>query len=173
MSRADCPRASRASRSAPAASRSRTSFVSPVEAAAIKGVEAVDTGVGRVVEATLAVGGGLLITADHGNAEQLIEYDTGKPFTAHTANPVPLYLVVPQLAQAKLRADGILRRKSHRLRHTLIDIGHRHRGRFAHHFQVALRYRIRDLIVYRCWISHRARLPPLPIRPLRSARTSR
>src|SRR5436305_1503054 len=76
--------------------------------AAIKGVEAVDTGVGRVVEATLAMGGGLLITADHGNAEQLIEYDTGKPFTAHTTNPVPLYLVVPQLAQARLRSDGIL-----------------------------------------------------------------
>jgi 2,3-bisphosphoglycerate-independent phosphoglycerate mutase len=76
--------------------------------AAIKAVEAVDTGVGRVVEATLAVGGGLLITADHGNAEQLIEYDTGKPFTAHTTNPVPLYLVAPRLAQAKLRSDGIL-----------------------------------------------------------------
>lgn len=76
--------------------------------AAIKGVEAVDAGVGRVVEATLSVGGGLLITADHGNAEQLIEYDTGKPFTAHTTNPVPLYLVVPQLANAKLRSDGIL-----------------------------------------------------------------
>jgi len=76
--------------------------------AAIKAVEAVDTGVGRVVEATLAMGGGLLITADHGNAEQLIEYDTGKPFTAHTTNPVPLYLVVPQLAQARLRSDGIL-----------------------------------------------------------------
>ena len=76
--------------------------------AAIKAVEAVDTGVGRVVEAALAVGGGLLITADHGNAEQLIEYDTGKPFTAHTTYPVPLYLVVPQLAQARLRTDGIL-----------------------------------------------------------------
>jgi len=38
----------------------------------------------------------------------LIEYDTGKPFTAHTTYPVPLYLVVPQLAQAKLRTDGIL-----------------------------------------------------------------
>ncbi len=76
--------------------------------AAIKGIEAVDTGVGRVVEATLSAGGGLLITADHGNAEQLIEYDTGKPFTAHTTYPVPLYLVVPQLAQAKLRTDGIL-----------------------------------------------------------------
>lgn len=76
--------------------------------AAIKAVEAVDTGVGRVVEAALNVGGGLLITADHGNAEQLIEYDTGKPFTAHTTYPVPLYLVVPQLAQVRLRSDGIL-----------------------------------------------------------------
>lgn len=76
--------------------------------AAIKAVEAVDTGVGRVVEATLAAGGGLLITADHGNAEQLIEYDTGKPFTAHTTNPVPLYLVAPQYVQARLRGDGIL-----------------------------------------------------------------
>jgi 2,3-bisphosphoglycerate-independent phosphoglycerate mutase len=76
--------------------------------AAIKAVEAVDTGVGRVVEATLAVGGGLLITADHGNAEQLIEYDTGKPLTAHTTYPVPVYLVVPRLAQAHLRTDGIL-----------------------------------------------------------------
>src|SRR5207237_7504916 len=76
--------------------------------AAIKAVEAVDTGVGRVVEATLPVGGGLLITADHGNAEQLIEYDTGKPFTAHTTYPVPLYLVVPRLAHVKLRNDGIL-----------------------------------------------------------------
>ena len=79
--------------------------------AAIKAVETVDTGVGRVVEATLAVGGGLLITADHGNAEQLIEYEgpnAGKPFTAHTTYPVPLYLVVPGLAQAHLRTDGIL-----------------------------------------------------------------
>jgi len=76
--------------------------------AAIKAVEAVDTGIGRVVEATLAAGGGLLITADHGNAEKLIYYDTGKPFTAHTTYPVPLYLAVPQLAQANLRTNGIL-----------------------------------------------------------------
>ena len=79
--------------------------------AAIKAVEAVDTGVGRVVEATLFMGGGLLITADHGNAEQMVEYEganAGKPFTAHTTYPVPLYLVVPGLAQARLRTDGIL-----------------------------------------------------------------
>ena len=76
--------------------------------AAIKAVEIVDSGVGRVVEATLARGGGLLITADHGNAEQLIDYETGKLFTAHTTFPVPLYLIVPQMAQVRLRNDGIL-----------------------------------------------------------------
>lgn len=54
--------------------------------AAMKAVEVVDTGIGRVVEATLAVGGGLLITADHGNPEQLLYYETGKPFTAHTTH---------------------------------------------------------------------------------------
>src|SRR5207244_13658078 len=70
--------------------------------AAIKAVEAVDKGVGRVVEAALAVGGGVLITADHGNAEQLVEYDTGKPFTAHTTKPVPMYLVVPKYSAANL-----------------------------------------------------------------------
>jgi 2,3-bisphosphoglycerate-independent phosphoglycerate mutase len=87
--------------------------------AAIKAVEAVDTGVGRVVDAALEVGGGLIITADHGNAEQLIEYDTGKPFTAHTTYPVPLYLVVPQYAHARLRSDGILADVSPTILHIL------------------------------------------------------
>ena len=76
--------------------------------AAIRAVEAVDTGVGRVVEAALAQGGAALITADHGNAEQMIEYDTGKPLTSHTTNPVPFYFVVPQWPSASLRSDGIL-----------------------------------------------------------------
>lgn len=76
--------------------------------AAIKAVETVDAGVGAVVEATLAAGGAALITADHGNAEQLIEYDTGKPLTSHTTNPVPFYFVVPQWRDVKLRSDGIL-----------------------------------------------------------------
>jgi 2,3-bisphosphoglycerate-independent phosphoglycerate mutase len=76
--------------------------------ATIAAVEAVDTGVGRVVEAALKAGGAALITADHGNAEQLIEYDTGKPLTSHTTNPVPFYFVVPQLHDVTLRNDGIL-----------------------------------------------------------------
>ena len=54
------------------------------------------------------MGGAALITADHGNAEQLIEYDTGKPLTSHTTNPVPFYFVVPQWRNVRLRSDGIL-----------------------------------------------------------------
>ncbi len=61
--------------------------------AAVKAVEAVDECVGRVVEAIEEVGGVLLITADHGNSEQMIDYKTGEPHTAHTTNPVPLVLV--------------------------------------------------------------------------------
>ena len=61
--------------------------------AAIAAVEAVDGCIGRVVEAIEKVGGVLLITADHGNSEQMIDYQTGEPHTAHTTNPVPLVLV--------------------------------------------------------------------------------
>jgi len=61
--------------------------------AAIKAVETVDECVGKVVEAILAHDGTLLITADHGNCEQMIDYKTGEPHTAHTTNPVPLILV--------------------------------------------------------------------------------
>ena len=64
-----------------------------VEAAAIAAVEAVDTCVGRAVDAVKAAGGAMFICADHGNAEQLLDYETGAPFTAHTTNPVPFILV--------------------------------------------------------------------------------
>ncbi len=61
--------------------------------AAIKAIETIDECVGKVVEAIEEVKGVLLITADHGNAEQMIDYKTGEPHTAHTTNPVPLVLV--------------------------------------------------------------------------------
>ena len=64
-----------------------------VEAAAIKAVEAVDECVGKAVDAIKEVDGQMFICADHGNAEQLIDYNTGEPFTAHTTNPVPFILV--------------------------------------------------------------------------------
>jgi 2,3-bisphosphoglycerate-independent phosphoglycerate mutase len=76
--------------------------------AAITAVETVDAGVGRVIEATLAVGGAAFITADHGNADQMVDYATGQPFTAHTTNPVPFSFVVPQWPGVTLRSGGIL-----------------------------------------------------------------
>ena len=61
--------------------------------AAIKAVERIDQCVGAAVEAVKKVDGVLFICADHGNAEQMIDYETGDPFTAHTTNPVPFILV--------------------------------------------------------------------------------
>ena len=60
--------------------------------AAIKAVETVDTGLGRIAEAVRKAGGALLVTADHGNCEVMRDPDTGEPHTAHTTNPVPVLL---------------------------------------------------------------------------------
>lgn len=78
-----------------------------VETAAIQAIEAVDTCVGRAVEALKEVDGVMFICADHGNAEQLVDYETGEPFTAHTTNPVPFILVNADPAY-KLREGGCL-----------------------------------------------------------------
>lgn len=64
-----------------------------VEEASIKAIEAVDTCVGKAVDALRQVDGQMFICADHGNAEQLVDYETGAPFTAHTTNQVPFILV--------------------------------------------------------------------------------
>ena len=64
-----------------------------VEKAAIEAVEYVDKCIGRVVEAVEDVGGQLFICADHGNADVMVDKDTGEPWTAHTTNPVPFILV--------------------------------------------------------------------------------
>ncbi len=60
--------------------------------AAIRAVEAVDAGLGRIADATAAAGGALLVTADHGNSELMRDPVTGGPHTAHTTNPVPVLL---------------------------------------------------------------------------------
>ena len=73
--------------------------------AAQKAVETVDACVGEVADAVLAAGGVLLITADHGNAEQMVDPVKGTPHTAHTANPVPFVVVSEKAYQAK---DGSL-----------------------------------------------------------------
>lgn len=74
--------------------------------AAIQAVEAVDTCVGRVLDALAAAGGCALITADHGNADQMLDVD-GSPFTAHSTNPVPLAAVGCKDVKA-LAAGGVL-----------------------------------------------------------------
>ena len=71
--------------------------------AAVQAVEAVDTCVGKMVDAILAKGGVALITADHGNADKMYEAD-GSPFTAHTTNPVPFIAV--GAGQRKVREEG-------------------------------------------------------------------
>lgn len=72
--------------------------------AAVKAVEAVDECVGKVTDAIAEMGGVALITADHGNADKMVE-DDGKPFTAHTTNPVPFCVIG---YDCKLREGGVL-----------------------------------------------------------------
>ena len=74
--------------------------------AAVKAVETVDTCVGRFVEAIREVGGEVCITADHGNADQMVDPDTGAPFTAHTTNPVPFIVVSDRVSE--IASDGAL-----------------------------------------------------------------
>ena len=75
--------------------------------AAIAACEAVDTGLGRALDALSEVGGAMIVTADHGNCEMMFDPKTGGPHTAHTTNPVPVILVGGP-AGATLRAGGRL-----------------------------------------------------------------
>jgi 2,3-bisphosphoglycerate-independent phosphoglycerate mutase len=75
--------------------------------AAVRAVECVDNLLAEVIAATRAVGGELLITADHGNVEQMTDPETGQPHTAHTLNPVPLVYVGPRAIE--MAAEGALR----------------------------------------------------------------
>jgi 2,3-bisphosphoglycerate-independent phosphoglycerate mutase len=75
--------------------------------AAIKAVETIDSCLAKVVEAARARQGTVIITADHGNAEQMINPKTGEPFTAHTTNPVPLIVIGDHTG--RLRSGGSLR----------------------------------------------------------------
>ena len=73
--------------------------------ATVKAIEAVDVCLGRIFGALLEAGGEMLITADHGNAEQMFDFETGQAHTAHTTNPVPLIYVG---RPATLAANGAL-----------------------------------------------------------------
>ena len=75
----------------------------------IRAVETVDACLGRIELSVRAKGGAMLITADHGNAEQMIDPATGGPHTAHTTNPVPLILVAENSKTFSLKPGGSLR----------------------------------------------------------------
>ena len=75
--------------------------------AAVKAVQAVDTCLDRIVEAIRSKNGHLLITADHGNAELMVNHETGKVHTAHTTNLVPLILMSDTLKTATLEAGKL------------------------------------------------------------------
>lgn len=76
--------------------------------AAIAAVETVDKGLGQILEVIQSMGGALLVIADHGNCEQMIDYETGEPHTAHTTNPVPCILAGKGYEGARLRSGGRL-----------------------------------------------------------------
>ena len=75
----------------------------------IKAVETVDAQLGRIYQTIKQQGGSLLITADHGNAELMVDPITGGPHTSHTTNPVPFLLVSEDANQYTLKPDGSLR----------------------------------------------------------------
>ena len=75
----------------------------------VKAVETVDACLGSIEAAVRAKGGAMLITADHGNAEMMIDPVTGGPHTAHTTNPVPFIVVAENAKQFTLRPNGSLR----------------------------------------------------------------
>jgi 2,3-bisphosphoglycerate-independent phosphoglycerate mutase len=75
----------------------------------IKGVETVDACLGQIYQSIRQRGGSLLITADHGNAEMMVDPVTGGPHTAHTTNPVPFILVSEDAKSYSLNPAGSLR----------------------------------------------------------------
>ena len=75
--------------------------------AAVKAVTTVENCIGKITDAVLKKGGSCIVTADHGNADRMIDTD-GSPFTAHTTNRVPVIVVSDKYKNAKLREDGIL-----------------------------------------------------------------
>jgi len=76
--------------------------------AAVRACEAVDKCLGRIVKSFIEQGGIVLITADHGNAEIMVDSSSGGPFTAHSSNPVPFIMISEKYKSCTLRKDGAL-----------------------------------------------------------------
>jgi 2,3-bisphosphoglycerate-independent phosphoglycerate mutase len=87
--------------------------------AAVAAVEAVDSGLDRLAEAVLAKEGSLVITADHGNCELMLDAKSGEPHTAHTTNPVPIFWVAKDAIGHSLRDGGLAD-----LAPTILDLMH-------------------------------------------------
>ena len=87
--------------------------------AAVQACETVDQCLGRIAERLRDIGGILLVTADHGNAEVMVNLETGQPHTAHTLNPVPLILVSEQHKGRILKNGGALKDIAPTLLHLL------------------------------------------------------
>ena len=75
--------------------------------AAVKAVETIDRGLERIVDAALKKDGTVLITADHGNCELMVDPETGEPHTAHTTNPVPIFWIARDTGGRRLRDGGL------------------------------------------------------------------
>ncbi|MGN0941635.1 MAG: 2,3-bisphosphoglycerate-independent phosphoglycerate mutase [Selenomonadaceae bacterium] len=91
--------------------------------AAVKAVETVDTCVGRCVDAVKRAGGIVLITADHGNCEVMVEPKTGEPFTQHTTNPVPFTIVMSDAAKsARAKAMTLHKGKLSDIAPTMLEL---------------------------------------------------
>jgi 2,3-bisphosphoglycerate-independent phosphoglycerate mutase len=76
--------------------------------AAVEAVETVDACLGRLIETARQAGYGMIVTADHGNAEKMMDDSSGQPHTAHTTNPVPFILVDDDMKGYNLRRGGKL-----------------------------------------------------------------
>ncbi|MGB5685444.1 MAG: 2,3-bisphosphoglycerate-independent phosphoglycerate mutase [Candidatus Electrothrix sp.] len=87
--------------------------------AAVQACETVDLCLGRLAEQVQVIGGVLLVTADHGNAETMVNLETGQPHTAHTLNPVPLILVSEEHKGCTLKDGGALKDIAPTLMHLL------------------------------------------------------
>ncbi len=76
--------------------------------AGIKAVECADLEIGRLYKALQKIGGSLFITADHGNADKMVDLKTGEMYTEHTVSPVPFIMVEPKIRKRRLRSGGRL-----------------------------------------------------------------
>lgn len=90
--------------------------------ATVKALEVLDVSIGKVVAAVLQAGGAVVITGDHGNAEEKRYFGTGEPRTKHTTNPVPFYVIAANLRSSEPRSDAAVKRLQKDIGGVLTDV---------------------------------------------------